>query len=111
MESMNNQDSKEIIKSYEESFIEEYEKWKSIINEVNSTIPDFEHIVEFNVGDVTPFTYNEFCSEFLEHLNTLFDNFNVLTKSAIYSIFESMILLKIANSSNEPSSAIKSLLK
>jgi hypothetical protein len=100
----------EIIKTYEESFVEEYDKWRGIIEDVNKSIPQFIESVEFEVGEIEPFTYNEFCLEFLEHLKTLYENFPVLTKIGIYSIFESMILLKIANSADEPSSAIKSLL-
>jgi len=106
------EDQIKIINSYKESFIEEYQKWKDIISEINKCIPIYkeELQIDIDINKIVFFSYDEFCNEFLKQLNSFFEDFDILTKIGLHTIFESMILLKIANASDEPSSLIEKFL-
>ena len=102
----------DIIETYKMSFVEEYDNWRDIVDTINNNIPKYLEMftIELSEEEVTNFTYDEFCISFTHQVEMFFEEFDELSKDGIHSIFEVMILLRIADASTSPISAIESFL-
>lgn len=109
---MNNEQLETVI-TYKESFVEDYDDWKEVVSTINSNLYDYldmfdEEDIDTDILD--PFTYNEFCSEFIIQLERYFEDFDELTKESINAIFEVIILLRISNTSSTPATVIEQFI-
>ena len=107
-----NEIQEDIIDTYKASFVEEYDNWKSVLESINSNIPEYlgMYSIDLEEAEVKPFTYDEFCIEFINQVEMFFGEFDELSKDGIHAIFEVIILLRIADASTSPVSAIESFL-
>lgn len=102
-----------VIETYKESFVEDYEDWKEVVSVLNTNL--YEYLAMFENYDIDvdllePFTYNEFCIDFIIQIERYYEEFDTLTKDAINAVFEVMILLKISNTSESPTEIIEKFL-
>lgn len=111
---MNNA-QQQIIESYRNSFVEDYDEWKIVLSSVNKDLymylnnfEPFEDQIE--ISNLEPFTYTELCVEYIKHIERYFEDFETLNENAIAAIFEVMIILKISNTSKTPNVLIEKFL-
>jgi hypothetical protein len=92
-------DTKQILKNYEESFVEEYSTWKVLLDEFNISLFKTADIVDNE--NILPYTYDEFCSAFIEQAKKwLVENTKINHESLNY-IFNLMLYDKILEKFND----------
>ena len=108
-----NEEQIDVIETYKDSFVEEYDDWREVVSVMNTNLYDYLEMFEeneINVNILEPFTYDEFCVEYIIQVERYYEEFEELTKEGINSIFEVMILLKISNTSLTPNSLLEKFL-
>lgn len=108
----------EIIDNYKTTFIEDYNDWKTIVSTINTNLYNYIEVFESNITEknsmdidkLNPFTYNEFCDEFITQLKRYFEEFETLTQEAIASIFEVIIVVKLSKTTKYPADMIQLFL-
>ena len=115
METKIRQEQLETINNYKYSFIEDYSDWKYVVETINNNLYDYLDLLSEDDDNIDttilkPFSYDDFCHNYILQIERYYEEFDKLNKEAINSIFEVMIILKISESSLYPKELIEKFI-
>jgi hypothetical protein len=97
-----NVDFGKIIDNYENSFVENYDTWKSVVKHINGNIPMYIEQLDIktkiNDDNYPLYSYDDFCKDFKSELSIYFLTNEKLTIEAIQIIFDYLTMMKILDS-------------
>ena len=102
----------EILNNYDTSFVNDYDKWKDIIDNINNYIPVYLESIKVKNKNIDEFTYNEFCIIFRKEIQNYLSDRENLSPEGVHDVLDIIVRNRIISSlSDADYSKIKKLLK
>jgi hypothetical protein len=85
----------EILNSYNISFVDDFDKWSSLVEDVNNYIPKYLSSISLSKHKVEPYSYNNFCSSYKKEIELYIRSNKNIDVDIVYQILDILIKKKI----------------
>jgi hypothetical protein len=91
----------EILENYDRSFVDDYIKWKSLVEDMNKFVLDYLDNISLTKHKITMFTYNEFCTLYKNECEVYMRSGEIVDRDSVRIILDKILYNKIVKSLTE----------
>jgi hypothetical protein len=88
----------EILNDYNISFVEDFDNWRGLVDEVNDFIPKYMSSICLPKHIVKPYTYNDFCNSYRKEVELYIISNKRIDVDIVYQILDILIKNRIVAS-------------